>query len=208
MFRKENIRAALCKELPGSTSHYKMLPPNRILKVAAEDRTRVKQSSVLLLLFEENEHLKVLLIKRPLHMKHHAGQIALPGGRVESNETAKETALRETFEEIGIDPEYIEILGSLSDFYVEVSRFQIRPIVGWLSTKPVLQINPDEVEKIIFFPIEKFAPPYDEQQLNTITGKLDVPCIRFENEIIWGATAMILSEFYDVLQTALRQDIH
>lgn len=206
MFRKENIRHALQHKLPGSASHYKMLPPNRLLKVAPKDRLRVKQSSVLVLLFEESEHLKVLLIKRPLHMKHHAGQIALPGGRVELNETAEETALRETYEEIGIKAEHIEILGSLSDFYVEVSRFQIRPFVGWLSSKPVLQINPDEVEKIIFFPIEKFAPPYDQQELETLTGKLDVPCIRYKNEIIWGATAMILSEFYDVLHNAIQQD--
>ena len=200
MFSKENIREALLKKLPGASSHSKMLPPKRVLKAAPQDRSKVKQSSVLLLLFEENEHFKVLLIKRPPHMKHHAGQIALPGGRVETNETAQETALRETYEEIGIKAEFIEILGTLSDFYVEVSRFQITPFVGWLSSKPVFRINPDEVEKIIFFPIEKLKPPYDEQQLDTITGKLDVPCIRFENEIIWGATAMILSEFYDVLQ--------
>lgn len=139
-------------------------------------------------------------------MKHHAGQIALPGGRVELNESAVETALRETYEEIGIEADHIEILGTLSDFYVEVSRFQIRPVVGWLPSKPVLQLNPDEVEKIIFFPIEKFAPPYDQQQLDTLTGRLEVPCIRYNNEIIWGATAMILSEFYDVLNNAIQHN--
>ncbi|WP_167612843.1 NUDIX hydrolase [Maribellus sediminis] len=200
MFSKENIRKALQGELPGQRSHSKLLPPNRVLKAAADDR--VKNSSVLLLLFEEDNELKVLLIKRAVHMKHHAGQIALPGGRVEANETAIETALRETYEEIGVGEDKIEILGKLSGFYVEVSRFQIWPVVGWLESKPVFRINPDEVEKIIFFPIEKFKPPYDEIKIDTLTGTLDVPCVKFAKEIIWGATAMILSEFYDILQKA------
>lgn len=199
MFRKENIVKALQSELPGQKSHTKLLPPNRILKAAAEDKDRVKNSSVLLLLFEEDGELKILLIKRPAHMKHHAGQIALPGGRIEAGETDIETALRETYEEIGIIKDKIEILGKLSGFYVEVSRFQIWPIVGWLNSKPVLRINPDEVEKVMSFPIAKFTPPYEEIQMETLTGKLEVPCVKFAKEIIWGATAMILSELYDVL---------
>lgn len=199
MFRKENIVKALQSELPGQKSHTKLLPPNRILKAAAEDKDGVKNSSVLLLLFEEDAELKILLIKRPAHMKHHAGQIALPGGRIEAGETDIETALRETYEEIGIIKDKIEILGKLSGFYVEVSRFQIWPIVGWLNSKPVLRINPDEVEKVMSFPIAKFTPPYEEIQMETLTGKLEVPCVKFAKEIIWGATAMILSELYDVL---------
>lgn len=133
-------------------------------------------------------------------MKHHAGQVAFPGGRIEAGETAEQTALRETFEEIGVPAEQIEILGRLSEFYVEVSRFQIHPVVGWLSSKPEFDINPDEVEKVFCFPVLKFTPPYDFIQLETITGQLDVPCIKYNEEIIWGATAMILSEFYDLLQ--------
>lgn len=199
MSEKENIISALRNRLPGSVSHKKMLPPNRVLQPTPKDQSRVKKSSVLLLLFEEDGLLKVLLIKRPRHMKHHPGQIALPGGRIERNESAIETALRETYEEIGIDQQYIEILGELSEFYVEVSRFQIKPIVGWLKSIPTLRINPDEVEKIILFPVENFKPPYNKIKLDTLTGKLDVPCVEFDHEIIWGATAMILSEFYDLV---------
>ena len=199
-FSKEQIVLALKEELPGTSSHQKLLPPGRLLKVAPEDKSRVKDSSVLLLLHMDEMELNVLLIKRPCHMKHHAGQIALPGGRIENGELAEQTAIRETFEEIGIPPDQIEILGKLSEFYVEVSRFQIHPIVGWLQSKPVLNINPDEVEKVFCFPLLKFTPPYDSVELETITGKLDVPCVKYEEEIIWGATAMILSEFYDLLQ--------
>jgi 8-oxo-dGTP pyrophosphatase MutT (NUDIX family) len=153
------------------------------------------------LLFIENDELTACLIKRPSHMKHHAGQIALPGGRIEKEETAIETALRETYEEIGIQSNGIEILGSLSEFYVEVSRFQIQPFVGWLHKKPEFRINPDEVEKTILFPIKNFKFPFSEVELDTVSGKLKVPCIKFDGEIIWGATAMILSEFADILQS-------
>lgn len=199
-FSKEQIAHALQGELPGTQAHSKLLPPGRVLKAAPEDKGRVKDSSVLLLLHPDEEELNVLLIKRPCHMKHHAGQIALPGGRIENGESAEQTAIRETFEEIGIPADQIEILGKLSEFYVEVSRFQIHPFVGWIQSEPVFHINPNEVEKAFFFPLLKFNPPYDSIELETITGRLDVPCVKYKEEIIWGATAMILSEFYDLLQ--------
>lgn len=200
-FRAENIRNILLGNLPGATSHKKMLPPNRVLKVAPNKKSTLKQSSVLLLLFIENDELTACLIKRPAHMKYHAGQIALPGGRIEKGETAVETALRETYEEIGIQPDEFEILGSLSEFYVEVSRFQIQPFVGWLHKKPEFKINPNEVEKTILFPIKKFKAPFSKIELETVSGKLKVPCVKFDGEIIWGATAMILSEFADALKS-------
>ena len=194
----DDISKVLKETLPGAISHRKMLPPNRVLK-APGNGVHIKYSSVLLLLFLENDNLIACLIKRPSHMKHHAGQIALPGGRIENNETAEETALRETFEEIGVPSSSIRILGSLSEFYVEVSGFQIHPIVGWLDKKPELKLNKDEVERAIFFPVKNFKPPYSSVELQTVTGKLLVPCIRYLDEIIWGATAMILSEFCDVV---------
>lgn len=198
-----NIKSALKNTLPGTASHQKMLPPGRVIQVAPSDKRRLKHSSVLLLLYQEKNELLACLIKRPRHMKHHAGQIALPGGRMEIGETVIETALRETFEEIGITEDKIEILGTLSEFYVEVSRFLIQPIVGWLSERPAVTLCCDEVEKMVYFPISKFKPPYKKIELDTLTGKLTVPCIKFEGEIIWGATAMILSEFYDVLKNHL-----
>ncbi len=155
----------------------------------------------MLLLFEENRVLKTLLIKRSGRMKHHSGEIALPGGRIENNETIIDAALRETYEETGISPEKINVLGELSNFYIEVSKFLIHPIVGWLNSKTELKTNPDEVEKVISFPVEKIKPPYTYIEIATQTGQLTVPCIYFEDEIIWGATAMILSEFYDLSAT-------
>ena len=194
----EDIKKALDEKLPGSLSHLKMLPPNRKLFVPKE-KNKIKHSSVLLLLFTDNQETTACLIKRPAHMKHHAGQIALPGGRIEKGETAFETALRETWEEIGISPEQIQKLGSLSELYVEISGFLIHPFVGWLERKPKFIIDRNEVEKTILFPLQNFKNSFDKVVLESYTGKLEVPCIRFDGEIIWGATAMILSEFCDVI---------
>lgn len=194
-----NIKKALSQALPGQVSHRKMLPLNRVLSAQPDDLLLIKHSSVLLLLFMENNELNACLIKRPAHMKQHAGQIALPGGRIEKGETALETAFRETWEEIGITSDQIEILGSLSEIYVQVSGFQIHPFVGWLNKKPEFIINKYEVEKMISFPLKNMKNSLAEVELETITGTLKVPCFRYEDEIIWGATAMILLEFADVL---------
>lgn len=196
----ENIKKALSQSLPGQVSHRKMLPLNRELSAHPDEQLRIKHSSVLLLLFKKNNELNACLIKRPSHMKHHASQIGLPGGRIEKGETALETAFRETWEEIGISREKIEILGSLSEIYVQVSGFQIHPFVGWINKNPEFTINQNEVEKTISFPLKLITNSFEEVELETFTGTLKVPCIRFEDEIIWGATAMILSEFYDSIQ--------
>ena len=202
----ENIKAALAGELRGMASHQKMMPPHRRLKAADTDKKRLKPSSVLLLLFEKNDELLICLIKRPLNMKHHAGQIAFPGGRIDPGETALETALRETWEEIGIAPDNIEVLGSLSELFVDVSGYLIQPFVGWLRGKPFFVLNKAEVEKIIFFPLLKFRNALEETELDTVSGRLSVPCFKYEGEVIWGATAMILSEFYDALDEEFIQE--
>jgi len=80
-----------------------------------------------------------------------------------------------------------------------VSRFQIHPFVAWLKTKPEFIICKDEVEKTISFPLKNMQNALEKVELNTILGTLKVPCFQFEGEIIWGATAMILAEFEDVL---------
>lgn len=202
----ENIKSALAGKLKGIESHQKMMPPNRKLKAANTDTKRLKPSSVLLLLFEENKVLKICLIKRPVTMKYHAGQVAFPGGRIEQGESALETALRETWEEIGITHDQIEVLGQLSELFVDVSGFLIQPFVGWLKYAPVFFINRSEVDKIILFPLLEFRNKLEETELDTATGKLLIPCFNFEGDIIWGATAMILSEFYDALDESFTQE--
>lgn len=199
----KSIIDGLQGELPGAKSHSIMLPQGRKLDVPSIAISTIKKSSVLLLIYPENDQLYICLIKRPAHMKHHAGQIAFPGGRNESDETALETALRETEEEIGIQTENIKILGSLSELYVKVSNFLIHPYVAWLDEKPKFKINNSEVDKMVLFPFLQYRNSFKTTTINTLTGVLEVPCIQFEDETIWGATAMILSEFYDLTDKLL-----
>jgi 8-oxo-dGTP pyrophosphatase MutT (NUDIX family) len=192
-----DIKAILSKALPGKDSHLKMLPVTRQLNGSDEELLMATKSSVLLLVTKQNKQWMALLIKRPWHMKNHAGQIALPGGRIEAGESPIETALRETWEEIGASAGKIEILGQLSDLYVHVSKFLIFPFVGYIENFDDLKVNKNEVEKIIAFPLNRLETEITETTIQTISGWLNVPCIKFEAEIIWGATAMILSEFSD-----------
>jgi len=205
MITASKIKEVLQQPLPGEVSHLKMLPSSRKLKAEPQELKNAKHSGVMLLLFSAENELHTLLIKRTEHMKHHAGQVAMPGGRVEPGETVLESALRETWEEIGIDSASIQILGVLSDLYVQVSRFLIHPFVGWIPDINNLKINKNEVEKIIAFPLKKMHDEIDETDINTVTGAIKVPCFRFEDEIIWGATSMILMEFYDLIKPLTRQ---
>lgn len=159
-----------------------------------------------MLLFPEEYEIFICLVKRQPFLKFHGGQIGFPGGKMEESDIDLSwTALRETSEEIGIQPSSVRILGALSPLFVFVSGFMIYPFVAWSPVRPDFVINHDEVEKLILFPL---LGNYKNQEIKTVTletqiGWLQVPAFGFEGEIIWGATAMILAEFFDVLEKNL-----
>lgn len=135
-------------------------------------------------------------------MKIHAGQIGFPGGRQDEEDTTPcDTAIRESYEEIGMPSDSFTILGELSPLYISVSNFMIYPFVAWTDVKPQFILNSCEVEKILKFPILHHLkePGIKNSEMETVSGKLVVPGIPFNGEFIWGATAMILIEFLDVL---------
>jgi ADP-ribose pyrophosphatase len=200
---KNYLKETLLGELPGGKAHLKMLPPGRRLNTTGDDISRVKQSSVLVLLFPCDGQLCTCLTRRSNTMKHHPGQISFPGGRAEEGEKSPEiTALREANEEVGIDPEKVEILGHLSSLFVEVSGFRIYPCLAWADEKPEFISNSDEVEEIILFPIGDFVVNeiISETEVQTVTGILKVNYYPFSGNLIWGATAMIISELIEILK--------
>jgi len=197
------LKGALSGELSGEEAHQRMLPPGRRLKIMEEELSLVTPSSVLLLLFPEGEQIYICLIKRPSTMRHHPGQISFPGGKIEKQDRSAEmAALREAQEEVGIDPSLVEILGKLSELYVEVSKFSIQPFVAWTDHKPDFLLNAEEVEELILFPLTDFAvnETIMETDLETVRGLLRVKYYPFNSEIIWGATAMILSELIEIVK--------
>ncbi len=200
---KTYLNHALLGELPGSNAHFKMLPPGRRLKQLEHELSAVKQSSVLVLLFPDKDKIYTCLTRRPSTMKYHPGQVSFPGGKVEKDDASAEmAALREAQEEVGIDPSQIEILGKLSDFYLEISRFSIQPFLAWTDNRPEFTVNTDEVEELILFPVSDFVENeiIQETELQTMTGILPIKYFPYSGQVIWGATAMILSELMEIMR--------
>jgi len=200
---KKYLKETLKGELPGFAAHSKLLPPGRTLKISADEVSLIRQSGVLIILFPHNGQLYTCLTRRPETMKNHPGQISFPGGKVEDEDFSPEdTALREAREEVGIDSAEIEILGCLSDLYVEVSKFSIHPYLGWVDKKPNFKVNYDEVEEIILFPVGEFVKNeiVAETNVQTIFGPLKVKYYPCDGKTVWGATAMILSELIEILK--------
>jgi 8-oxo-dGTP pyrophosphatase MutT (NUDIX family) len=182
-----------------------MLPPHRDLHIPIPNIKNVKTSGVLMLIFPDGNDIYSCLIKRSATMKIHASQIGFPGGRQDKEDnTPCDTAIRETYEEIGLPSDRLSILGNLSPLYVSVSNFMIYPYVAWTHEKPQFILNSREVEKIFNFPILQHLkePGIKNSEMETVSGKLVVPGIPFSGEFIWGATAMILIEFLDILSAA------
>ncbi len=200
------LKRELQQELPGIKSHQRMLPPGREL-IPPFGNDAVVQSGVILLLFPEGDGFGTVVIQRPTTMKNHAGQIALPGGKMEKHDrTIIATALRETEEEIGIAASEIRILGQLSPVYVQVSNFIIHPVVAYYEGHPAINIDPSEVADFYKIDLNDLLTPDNlvVHNVETLYGLLAVPGYSINGLFIWGATAMILSEFLEVYRQVNR----
>jgi 8-oxo-dGTP pyrophosphatase MutT (NUDIX family) len=157
-------------------------------------------ASVLIPLFEKGGNSHLLFIKRSRHVQYHPYQISFPGGVVEeSDHDQKETALRETFEEIGIQGTSVEILGLLDD-YVTISNFCITPFVGIIPYPYDFKINQKEVETLIEIPLSTLLSERREKILPVQGGKRHTYIYRFGPFTIWGTTARIIKDFLDILK--------
>ena len=145
---KERVRSN--NDLPGWNSHKKMavIPINSLTEKAFIPPKDAKQASVGIIVFKENNKLFFLLTKRTENVEHHKGQVSLPGGAIDRNETAKNASLRETNEEIGIDSSTLESLGQLSSLYTPVSYFNIHVFLWYSKVQPQIKINNSEVDQV------------------------------------------------------------
>lgn len=201
LIKKLEIKLQL--PLPGLAEQLRLAPVNRLnemKELIIPDNAR--QSAVLALFYPENDRAGILLIKRAVDDTVHSGQISFPGGKKEdSDPDLQQTALRETFEEIGISPEQISVIGTLSKLYIPPSNFEVQPFVGYLKNKPELRTN-YEVESVLKVSFDDLCKT-DSIQHKIVKGRdgqlYEVPCFYIQNEIIWGATAMMLSELIAIL---------
>ncbi len=168
--------------------------------LSKEKMDSMKKAAVLIGFFKRNEDWYFPLIKRPMHEKNHPGQIALPGGAREKKETLANTSLREAFEEVGIIPEHVEIIGKMTPLPVPVSKYLISPFIGVTKQEPKWNINKQEVDELIILKfrdlIESDKGYYEDWKLNG--NMLRVPIFKVMNKDIWGATAAVLSELLDL----------
>ncbi|TXI70737.1 MAG: CoA pyrophosphatase [Cyclobacteriaceae bacterium] len=200
----EALRNRLTLPLPGELAHNLMrAEPVGAIKPKFEHKLPPRPGSVMILLYPDGNDVLFPLTKRPDYLGTHVGQISLPGGKAETGETLIETALRETEEEIGIDSKSIEILGTLSDFFVIPSNFMVTPVVGMLHTQPIFKPDPKEVVKVLKGSVNQLLESEAIRTKEILAAKLFpmwAPHFEIEQEVVWGATAMILNEFRTILK--------
>ncbi len=154
-------------------------------------------AAVLLGLVARSEGPHVLLTQRTAHLKDHAGQISLPGGRIETTDAdAIAAALREAQEEIGLDPSGVEILGELP-VYDTITGFRIHPVVGWIERPSALVPDPFEVADVFEVPLAFALDPrnHERDSYERDGRRREFFVLRWQDRYIWGATAGILVNF-------------
>ena len=186
-------------KLPGRISHEVMMvkPGYKYIEKKA-----FTPAAVLILLYPIEDKWHFFLTKRTDNVEHHKGQISLPGGMLEKGESHKEAAIRETFEELGVQSRDINIIGPLTPLYIPISNFKIFPFVGWLKSAPKLNIQSKEVSKVFSPSIYSLTDPKTKKIKDSIMlgQKVQIPFFNLKNEVVWGATSMILSEFKKILK--------
>jgi 8-oxo-dGTP pyrophosphatase MutT (NUDIX family) len=202
----EYLERTLEEELPGKTAHLKLSPVKDYYPEAPLDH---KVACVLILLFPKYKKWHIIFVKRAANEgDNHSSQIGFPGGKLEESDYShSDCALRETHEELGLDPSSVGIVGELSSIYVQASNFVVYPFVGFTSNEPEFILEPSEVEYIIECPLTDILDnrliKNKSITLSNGTNIQDAPYFNIKNETVWGATAMMLSEFKEVLAKTL-----
>lgn len=203
----EAIEVKLRESLPGYEAQKRMEPSVRAdLLGNTLPNQATRKSAVLILLYPADFGLNFVLIKRQTYDGPHSGQVSLPGGKFDdTDQTLDGTALRETYEEVGIEPGQVRLLGRLTELYIPVSNMVVQPFVGFTPQKPVFTPNLQEVEYIVKVPLtDLLAEANKSVRVISSHGRaITAPHYNLNNEIIWGATAMILSEFEEVVRMSL-----
>lgn len=160
-----------------------------------------KPAAVLVPLIERVDHLSILLTKRTHALSTHAGQIAFPGGRIDEEDASPHhAALRETHEEVGVEPQQVQVIGEL-DEYRTGTGYVITPVVGFLDPYHQINPNPDEVADVFEVPLPFLLDPSNmETHSKEFRGiRRHFYAMPYEGHYIWGATAAMLVNLRDIL---------
>jgi 8-oxo-dGTP pyrophosphatase MutT (NUDIX family) len=221
------LERGLTRELPGAAAQARLAPMPRRQWPAGFNPARIRDAAGLLLLYPaETKNAKaaktakkskslralralrstsdtahILLTVRADTLGRHGGQVSLPGGVIDPGETFEQAALREAYEEVGLAPEQVRVLGALTPLDIPVSGFRLHPIVGTTETRPQLTPAHGEVARILEIDVDElFAPDsviHTPRERDGVTFM--VPGFHVHGVEIWGATAMVLAEFLSLL---------
>ncbi len=183
----------LKQPLPGWTAQKHLMPEGRELETFDDN---LHPAAVLISLYYQDGEWRFPLIRRTIDGFAHSGQIALPGGRREGNESAIQTALREAHEEVNILPELVKVIGKTSELPIPVSNHIVQPVVGYTHHKPEFSPEPREVAEIFSVSIKSLCERDIQYELRHFKKRdWEIPFFEINGHKVWGATAMILSEF-------------
>lgn len=191
-------------------AHLIMAPKERLLADHDEENYSLlnpKKAAVMMLFYPKNKQTHLVLIVRNSYPGVHSSQIAFPGGKVElEDESLAHTALRETYEEIGIHPENINVIKPFSEIYIPPSNFLVAPFMGICQTELQFTEQVEEVAGIIELPLTDFLNEEHIvlKRMDTSYGAdIEVPTFKIKEHYVWGATAMMMSELKEVLKRVL-----
>jgi len=201
------IRRALAKECPGLPAQLHMSPPYREQSLPRQI-VAPKHGGVLILLYPSDGELCFVLMRRTDHLDHHKGQISLPGGRYEPEDSDyRETALREAREELGITLANVEVFCTLTSLYIPPSNFYIYPTVAHCDYRPEFKPDPNEVAELIEVPLTTLLDPrtrvVEEWTRPEFNLTVMMPYYAVGEHKVWGATAMVLAEFAAMIQSEM-----
>lgn len=200
-------RALSLPDFDAQSAHYHMLPVDRRDRVRPSELPgQPRVGGVLLLLYSHQQTIHLVLTRRRDDLTSHAGQISFPGGRREPGETAVAAALRETEEEIGVPATAVTILGELTTIYIPPSDYEVHPFVGWVNggERPLFVPEAREVAEILEVPLSHLLNPTTREvgQIPVRGALYTVPFYNVYGHRVWGATAILLSEFLERINVA------
>ncbi|MEQ6120913.1 CoA pyrophosphatase [Reichenbachiella sp. MALMAid0571] len=190
--------------LPGMEGQIKMAPkPVNNTRFNFNHLNEVKLGGVLILLYPKDGSVYFPLTERNQYPGIHSGQISLPGGKKERQDSSlTDTSIRETTEEIGVLGVNVNVLGNLSELYIQASNFKVLPTVGYTANRPEFINDKREVANLLEVDLKELLNPgirFSKQMKVKNDLELHIPYFDIQNQMVWGATAMILSEFVTIL---------